>query len=134
MGFVPQILDRERGLLAELSGDEGVSWQLASVLRDLQEDTIGSVDPLRYWRERAETEHQHEERARDLEYVEEEVEVEEEEKVDTEDEENKEDEDEYVDQDTIVEMAESAAAEARLRLVVAMVVKDEKCDYTQSQE
>jgi hypothetical protein len=48
MGYIPQILDSDRWLLAELSADEGPSSILASVLRDLQEET----DPLGYWRER----------------------------------------------------------------------------------
>jgi hypothetical protein len=49
MGYIPQILDSDRGLLAELSADEGSSSTLASVLRDLQEET---GDPVGYWRER----------------------------------------------------------------------------------
>jgi hypothetical protein len=48
MGYIPQILDSDRWLVAELSADEEPSSILASVLRDLQAET----DPLEYWRER----------------------------------------------------------------------------------
>jgi hypothetical protein len=69
MGYIPQILDSDRWLLAELSADEESSWTLASVLRDLHE---GTGDPVGYWRERRVEEIERERLDVDLEYVEEE--------------------------------------------------------------
>jgi hypothetical protein len=71
MGYVPQLRDSERGLLAELSADEGPAWALASVLRDIQRETIEGEDRLGYWTQRRIEEIRHEERDEDLEYWEE---------------------------------------------------------------
>jgi hypothetical protein len=71
MGYMPQLQDSERGLLAELSADEGSAWVLASVLRDIQRDTIEGEDRLGYWTQRRIEEIRQEEREEDLEYWEE---------------------------------------------------------------
>jgi hypothetical protein len=115
MGFVPQLHDHQRGLLAELSEDEVVSIQFASVLEDLQEETVRGRDPMRYWRDRAEREHQLEDRViswvGEGEYEEEEVEPEEEEKVDSEDEETQIEEPEVEDPDSVEEIKEEKKEE-----------------------